>query len=203
MTRTEEPLIRIVDDDPVLSEALSFMLSCEGWRVKCYACAEDFIADDMPSVPGALILDLSMPGMNGMELYETLRERHYEVPVIFLTAHGDIETAVTALRGGAYHFLQKSADHQALLSAVTEAVEKDRRARGGIPEAEKVREKLAALTEREREVVNLLAEGLLNKQIAQRLDLSVRTVEVHRASAYRRLGIKSVAELASLLAALQ
>lgn len=125
------------------------------------------------------------------------------MPIVFLTAHGDVDLAVQTLRRGAYHFLQKPVDPEALLTTIAEAAEADRRRRGAIPDAREAKEKLAALTARERQVIELLGKGLLNKQIAERLALSVRTVEVYRASAYRKLGVRSVAEIARILQALE
>lgn len=196
-------IIRIVDDDVVLADALAFMLRCEGWTVRTYPDAHAFLTEDMPSVAGVLILDQQMPGMTGAQLQFELERRGNEIPIIFLTAHGDVDLAVQTLRRGAYHFLQKPVDAEALMRATAEAVEKDLRRRGCIPDVKVAGEKIAALTDREREVAALLAQGLLNKQIAERLGLSVRTVEVYRAAAYRKLCVKNVAELARLFQALQ
>lgn len=192
----DDVLVRIVEDDPQLLDALDFMLTCEGWRVKTYPDAKSLLTQDMPSVPGVLILDQQMPGMQGAELQAELERRGCELPIIFLTAHGDVDLAVRVLRSGAFHFLQKPVDAEALMRATAEAVEKDLRRRGRIPDQAAAAEKLRVLTTREREVSALLAQGLLNKQIAERLGLSVRTVEVYRAAAYRKLGVKSAAELA-------
>lgn len=195
---SDDVLVRIVDDDAELLDALGFMLSCEGWRVKTYPDARSFLTQDMPSVPGVLILDQQMPGMQGAELQAELDRRGYGLPIIFLTAHGSVDLAVRVLRSGAFHFLLKPVDAEALMRATAEAVEKDLRRRGRIPDRAAAVEKLSALTAREHEVAKLLAEGLLNKQIAERLGLSVRTVEVYRAASYRKLDVKSAAELARL-----
>lgn len=199
----DDVLVRIVDDDAELLDALGFMLSCEGWCVKTYPDARSFLTQDMPSVPGVLILDQQMPGMQGAELQAELDRRGYGLPIIFLTAHGSVDLAVRVLRSGAFHFLQKPVDVEALMRATAETVEKDLRRRGRIPDRAAAAEKLSALTAREDEVAKLLAEGLLNKQIAERLGLSVRTVEVYRAAAYRKLDVKSAAELARLYQAVK
>lgn len=196
--KDEDVIIRIVDDDAVLADALGFMLQCEGWKVRTYSDAKAFLRDDMPSVPGVLILDQQMPEMTGAQLQFELERRGNAIPIIFLTAHGDVDLAVQTLRRGAYHFLQKPVDAEALMRATAEAVQKDLRRRGCIPDVEAAAKSISTLTDREREVAALLAKGLLNKQIAERLGLSVRTVEVYRAAAYRKLGVKSVAELARL-----
>lgn len=198
---TEAPLIRIVDDDPNLRDALLFMLSQEGWRAVAFPDGESFLRSEAPSAPGVLILDVRMPGMSGIELHRELRRRGFEQPVIFLTAHGDIDMAVEELRRGAFHFLQKPLDPEKLLSAVAQAVELDKRKRLGMPPVEEIRARIAALRPREREVMSLLAEGRLNADIADRLGLSVRTVEAHRASAYVKLQVNNAAEAAALWAA--
>lgn len=198
-----EALVRIVDDDTVLTDALAFMLQCEGWKVRTYPNAAAFLADDAPSVLGVLILDHQMPGMSGAELQFELERRGSRLPIVFLTAHGDVDLAVQTLRRGAYHFLQKPVDAEVFLTTIAEAAEADRRRRGAIPDAREASEKLEQLTSRERQVINLLGKGLLNKQIAERLGLSVRTVEVYRASAYRKLGVRSVAEIARILQAVE
>ncbi len=122
-TKDEAPLIRIVDDDGDLRDALLYMLSQEGWEAAAFPDAESFLRSAAPSAPGVLILDVRMPGMSGIELHRELRRRGFEQPVIFLTAHGDIDMAVEELRHGAFHFLQKPLDPEKLLSAVAQAVE--------------------------------------------------------------------------------
>lgn len=200
-TKDEAPLIRIVDDDGDLRDALLYMLSQEGWEAAAFPDAESFLRSAAPSAPGALILDVRMPGMSGIELHRELRRRGFEQPVIFLTAHGDIDMAVEELRHGAFHFLQKPLDPEKLLSAVAQAVEADRRKRLGMPPVEEIRARIASLRPREREVMALLAQGFLNADIAARLGLSVRTVEAHRAAAYVKLRVKNAAEAAQLWAA--
>ncbi len=200
-TKDEAPLIRIVDDDGDLRDALLYMLSQEGWEAAAFPDAESFLRSAAPSAPGVLILDVRMPGMSGIELHRELRRRGFEQPVIFLTAHGDIDMAVEELRHGAFHFLQKPLDPEKLLSAVAQAVEADRRKRLGMPPVEEIRARIASLRPREREVMALLAQGFLNADIAARLGLSVRTVEAHRAAAYVKLRVKNAAEAAQLWAA--
>ena len=199
--KDEAPLIRIVDDDGDLRDALLYMLSQEGWEAVAFPDAESFLRSAAPSAPGVLILDVRMPGMSGIELRRELRRRGFEQPVIFLTAHGDIDMAVEELRHGAFHFLQKPLDPEKLLSAVAQAVEADRRKRLGMPPVEEIRARIASLRPREREVMALLAQGFLNADIAARLGLSVRTVEAHRAAAYVKLQVKNAAEAAQLWAA--
>lgn len=199
--KAEAPLIRIVDDDSDLRDALLYMLAQEGWQAVAFPDAESFLRTEAPSAPGVLILDVRMPGMSGIELHRELRRRGFEQPVIFLTAHGDIDMAVEELRHGAFHFLQKPLDPEKLLSAVAQAVEADRRRRLGVPPVEEIRARIASLRPREREVMALLAKGRLNADIATLLGLSVRTVEAHRAAAYVKLRVKNAAEAAQLWAA--
>lgn len=199
----EAPLIRIVDDDPDLRDALVFMLSNEGWAARAWPDGPSFLREDAPSRPGVCILDVRMPGMSGIELHAELRRRGIDLPVIFLTAHGDIDMAVDELRKGAFHFLQKPLDAAKLLAAVADAVEEDRRRRCGLPNLEEAKARFASLRPREREVIEMLGEGALNADIARRLGLSVRTVEAHRAAAYVKLRVKSAADAAQILAMLK
>ena len=196
-----ETRIRIVDDDDSLRDALRFVLETEGWRVADHAGAREFLTRDAPSTPGCVVLDIRMPGMSGIEAQRAMLERGIDLPIIFLTGHGDIDMAVEELRHGAFHFLQKPLDPEKLLSAVAQAVEADRRKRLGMPPVEEIRARIASLRSREREVMALLAQGFLNADIAARLGLSVRTVEAHRAAAYVKLRVKNAAEAAQLWAA--
>lgn len=189
-----KPLIRIVDDDDALRDALLYTVESEGWEAAAYPDAASFLAGDLPSRTGALILDVRMPGMSGMELYKELEARKYPVPVIFLTAHGDIDMAVAALRSGAFHFLQKPVSRDTLLGAIREALGREDERR-----AKEAAERLARLTDREREVAQMLNEGSTNREIASELGLSVRTVENHRATIYRKLLVGTVEEIRRIL----
>ena len=195
-----EPLIRIVDDDAAVLEGLAFILEGEGWKVRTYDSAEKFLREDAPSVPGCLILDINMPGMNGLDLQRTMRDRGYGLPIIFLTGHGDIDVAISTIRLGAVEFLQKTCDNDRLISAVRDAVA---RSRAGFADVaadpyDAIR-LVQRLTERELFIAKRISSGLLNRQIAERLGISVRTVEAHRLAIFRKLEIKSVSELTTLL----
>lgn len=192
-------LIRIVDDETPFREALKFLLEVEGWQVASYACAEEFLAEDAPSRSGCLILDVSMPTMNGLELHEVLRERKNNIPVIFLTAHGDLDMAVQELKKGAYDFIQKPINEERLLGAVEEAVTWDLSHRGWSIDPREEAERYASLTPREKEIIGFVAAGLTTRQIAERLSLSERTVEVHRSGACRKLKLQQPADIARLL----
>lgn len=190
-----EALIRIVDDDASVRDALQYMLEQEGFNVVAYAGAEEYLVNDMPSRPGVVVLDIRMPGMSGMRLQDEMIARNIVTPIIFLTGHGDVDMAVRALRKGAYHFLQKPVDTGELIQSLRECLEKTR---NGLS-SEEVRALLELLTPRERQITRLLLEGVPNHGIAVRLNLSVRTVENHRTSVYRKLRVNSYEELKNLL----
>lgn len=193
--KKENALIRIVDDDASVRDALVYMLEQEGFDTVAYASAEEFLVNDMPSRPGVVVLDVRMPGMSGTRLQDEMIARRIDTPIIFLTGHGDVDMAVKALRKGAYHFLQKPVDTDELVRTLRECLEKTRR---GLT-AEEAREAIGLLTPRERQISKLLLQGVPNHGIAERLSLSVRTVENHRTSLYRKLRVNSYEELKSLL----
>lgn len=193
--KKENALIRIVDDDASVRDALVYMLEQEGFDTVAYASAEEFLVNDMPSRPGVVVLDVRMPGMSGTRLQDEMIARRIDTPIIFLTGHGDVDMAVKALRKGAYHFLQKPVDTDELVRTLRECLEKTRR---GLT-AEEAREAIGLLTPRERQIAKLLLQGVPNHGIAERLSLSVRTVENHRTSLYRKLRVNSLEELKSLL----
>lgn len=199
MTRkTEKPLVRIVDDDHDQLASLEIMLSAEGWDVACYERASDFFAEDTPSRPGCLILDVRMPEISGLEMQEELNRREYPLPILFLTGHGDVDMAVHTLKKGAKDFLLKPVDAPRLLTSVATIVQEDCDQRAMPLDSAAWKRKFRELTEREQEIVRYVASGLLNRQIAERLGISERTVHAHRLSAYRKLNVHNVADLAPL-----
>lgn len=197
---TGRPVVRIVDDDAALTEGLVFLLESEGWTVQVYESAQAFLTNDAPSVRGCLVLDVRMPGMTGLELQHVMNERGYNLPIIFLTGHGDIDMAVSTIKQGAVEFLQKTGDNARLVEAVSRAVA---RSMEGFAQLDQdpyeAQKRWCELTEREAQLLTLIAKGQRNRDVAERLGLSVRTVEAHRANAFRKLGIKTVAELSSLM----
>ena len=195
-----ETLIRIVDDDDSLRDALRFVLETEGWRVAGHAGAREFLTRDAPSTPGCVVLDIRMPGMSGIEAQRAMLERGIDLPIIFLTGHGDIDMAVSALQEGALDFIQKPVDNERLLAVIAYAASANLAKRAGRVDAATLLERAASLTERELEIARALADGLVNREIAERLQIAQRTVEVHRAAVMRKLGIRKPAELASLRA---
>lgn len=198
-----KPLIRLVDDEVDQLAALEMLLVGQGWDVAAYTGAKEFLTSDMPSRPGCLILDVRMPGISGLELQDEMNRRKYPLPIIFLTGHGDIEMAVHTVREGARDFLQKPVDPEKLLKTVAWVVQEDCDRRAMPIDEAQWKQRYALLTERERDVILLVAKGKLNRQIALKLGISERTVQVHRLGAYRKLDVHNVASLAPLTVLLE
>ena len=198
MTSESDVLIRIVDDNEAHGVALCFMLKTEGWQAVNYVSGEAFLKEDDPERPGCVVLDYQMPGINGVELQELMLRRGYTQPILFLTAHADVDMAITNFKKGADDLLKKPVNPEAFLTAIATAVEKDRKQRKTAAPDAALAAKYESLTQRERQVVELVLMGLLNCQVAQRLNLSERTVETHRANVYRKLGVSNLNELRRL-----
>lgn len=192
-------LVRIVDDDDSLRDALRFVLETEGWRVADYRSANDFFRGDAPSVPGCVVMDVRMPGLTGIEAQAVMNERGFSLPVIFLTGHGDIDMAVMALHEGAADFIQKPVDNERLLAVIASTAFES--LSGAVLDGETAKARCAELTNRERDIARLVAEGLTNRLIGERLSIAVRTVEVHRAWALRKLGVRTPEEVRAVLEA--
>ena len=188
-------LVRIVDDDSDLRAAIRFLLESEGWEVADYYSAADFLLNDDPKIPGCLILVVRMPEMTGVELQSELKQHVREIPIVFLSAHGDIEMAVKTLHEGAVDFLTKPVQEDKLVPVISRAVKLDLIKRGLSFDHEKIKERFRELTEREKQIVLLLTKGLLNREVGERLGISTRTVEVHRARAFKKLELHTISEL--------
>lgn len=188
-------LVRIVDDDSDLRAAIRFLLESEGWEVADYYSAADFLLNDDPKIPGCLILDVRMPEMTGVELQSELKQHVREIPIVFLSAHGDIEMAVKTLHEGVVDFLTKPVQEDKLVPVISRAVKLDLIKRGLSFDHEKIKERFRELTEREKQIVLLLTKGLLNRDVGERLGISTRTVEVHRARAFKKLELHTISEL--------
>lgn len=188
-------LVRIVDDDSDLRAAIRFLLESEGWEVADYYSAADFLLNDDPKIPGCLILDVRMPEMTGVELQSELKQHVREIPIVFLSAHGDIEMAVKTLHEGAVDFLTKPVQEDKLVPVISRAVKLDLIKPGLSFDHEKTKERFRELTEREKQIVLLLTKGLLNREVGERLGISTRTVEVHRARAFKKLELHTISEL--------
>lgn len=192
------PTLHLVDDDDGFRTALARLLRALGHEVKEYPDAQAFLAAT-PTGAGCILLDVYMPGLSGLGLQALLAERGVTLPIIFITGHGDIPMGVHAMRAGAEDFLTKPVGRAALSQAITRALERNARERTAAQAQRQDEERLARLSPRETQVARLLAQGLLNKQVAFELGTTERTVKAHRASLMDKLGIRSVAELARLL----
>ena len=195
----EKAVIRIVDDDEGFGDAIRFMLKTDGWLVSYYSETVTFLKKDDPDVPGCIILDYQMPLVNGLEFQDILAHRGYRQPIIFLTAHADVDMAISAFRSGAADILKKPVSSEILLEAVERAVESDFAFRQKDFRIVRYQEFYDALTQREKQILNSVNAGLMNYQIAQRLGLSERTVETHRANAYKKVGVKDLQQLKEFL----
>lgn len=189
----------LVDDDEPIRDALAWLLKSRGTPCTTYASAEDFLAAWTPTIAGCLVLDMRMPGMSGLDLFDLLKEKGSVLPVIFLTGHGDIPLAVAALKKGAFDFFEKPLNDNELATRVQEALEHDSRNRAASASADSINSRLATLTTRERQIMELVLAGKFNKVIADELNISMRTVEVHRANLFEKMGVKTAVELANLL----
>ncbi len=193
------PCVFLVDDQPAVLKALSRLLISAGINVAAFASAQDFLDSDSDNALGCLVLDLAMPGMNGMALQQALAARKSVLPVIFLTGHGDIDTGVQAMKLGAADFLTKPVDGDKLLRAVRVAIDSNRQTRLDRAELDDIVKRLASLTPREREVLALVVQGKLNKQAAAELGTVEKTIKVHRARVMTKMQVRSLAELVRLV----
>ena len=195
----EKAVIRIVDDDEGFGDAIRFMLKTDGWLVSYYSETGTFLKKDDLDVPGCILLDSKMPLVNGLEFQAILAHKGYRQPIIFLTAHADVDMAISAFRSGAADILKKPVSSEILLEAVERAVESDFAFRQKDFRIVRYQEFYDALTQREKQILNSVNAGLMNYQIAQRLGLSERTVETHRANAYKKVGVKDLQQLKEFL----
>jgi len=189
-----QALVRLVDDEPATRTALDRLLRAAGHRVRAYESAEAFLAADDPAEPGCLLLDVHMPGMDGLELQRTLVGRA-ALPIVFLTCHGTIPTSVRAMKAGAVDFLTKPVEKADLLRAIAAAVERDRRGRQERGEHAALWQRYERLTPREREVLQRVVQGQLNKQIAADLGTSEQNIKFHRGHVMRKMAVESLADL--------
>jgi RNA polymerase sigma factor (sigma-70 family) len=191
----------VVDDDGSTRELLTFLMKRNDLAVEAFADARSFLAAYGADRPGCLVLDLNMPGMSGLDLQQYLKEQGVLLPVIFLSGRADIPKAVQAVREGAIDFIEKPFDYKHVLERVRDCLERDRVARAGRDRKRVVSERLQALTQREREVLDLVVTGKLNREIAEALDISIKTVEAHRARLMEKLEVDSVAGLVQVVVA--
>jgi len=190
--------IFVVDDDASLRKSLVWLLCSVGWHAEAFASAEEFLARPRFSGTGCLVLDVRMPDVTGPELRDRLAASHSMLPIIFLTGHGDVPTGVDAIKKGAVDFLLKPVDDEVLLQAIQRAVERHRAAQAHARELQRVRERVARLSDREREVMEHVIAGCLNKQIADALGIAEKTVKIHRGHVMQKMEVNSVAGLVHL-----
>jgi two-component system, LuxR family, response regulator FixJ len=189
------PTVFVVDDDEAVRSSLRLLLKSVGLTAVAYPSAQAFLAAYSPEQPGCLILDVRMPGMSGLELQHQLNARGAVIPVIFITGHGDVPMAVEAMQHGAFDFVQKPFRDQELLERIHGALAKDRETREQLRQTDSIRQRFATLTPREREVLTLMVRGKANKVMAGDLDVSQRTVEIHRARVMEKMEARSLAHL--------
>jgi two-component system, LuxR family, response regulator FixJ len=199
MTPPRKPAVMVVDDDSGVRNAMRSLLKSVGLESMLFASAAEFLGAYQETQPGCLVLDIRMPGMSGLELQQELNLRGAVIPVIFMTGHGDIPMAVDAMQHGAFDFLQKPFRDQDLLDRIQRAIVRDGELRQSLGEHARIRSHLESLTPREREVLDLMTEGKQNKAIAQILDVSPRTIEIHRARVMEKMGAQSIAELVRMM----
>ena len=194
-----KPLVRVIDDDDAMRRSWAFLIEGEGWNVITYSDALDFLSSNDFHRPGCIVLDVRMPRRSGLELQDRLMKLKVDLPIIFISGHGDIDMAVHTLKIGAVDFLQKPVDDQRLLNAINKAVSTNLIHRRNEEELSNFKARLENLTAREREVIRMVAQGMSNKALADTLNISEKTVQVHRGSAYRKLGIHNAAEIARMM----
>ena len=193
-----ESTVHVVDDDESFLIAMSRLLRASGFVARTYSSAREFLAQRCGDEPGCVVVDLRMPDLGGLELQATLATTQYPLPVLFLTGHADTASTVRAMRGGAEDFLEKTAAKEVLLEAVRRALVRDRQDRDARSHRDELRARFAAISSREREVLDHVLRGRLNKQIAGDLGIHERTVKVHRKAIMTKLSVRSVAALAQL-----
>lgn len=193
------PLVRIVDDDIELLKSMTFLIEMAGFEVQTYSDATSFLRFDDATRPGCILLDQRMPGLTGLEVQEILVERSTTLPIIFISAHGTIPMAMQAVHRGAMDFLEKPVDTDVLLNAIERAMEKCLEEYQQAGDSQRLKEAVESLTERELEVAHLVSKGLLNKQIAEVMNISLHTVKMHRGNVTRKLHLKSAVAIARAL----
>ena len=196
------PVVYVVDDDISVRDSLELLIRTAGWQPEIFESAQEFLSRPRAVVPSCLILDLTLPGLNGLELQKRVAVDRSDMPIIFITGHGDVPTTVQAMKAGAVEFLTKPFSDDALMSAIESAVQRSEAALGVRVEIEALQERYASLSRREREVMGLVVRGLLNKQVGFELGISEITVKAHRGQVMRKMNVRSLAELVKIAAKL-
>jgi len=196
------PIVFVVDDDISVRESLELLIRSEGWEPEAFASAQEFLAHPRMHVPSCLVLDVSLPGLNGLELQKRVAIERTDVPIIFITGHGDVPMTVQAMKAGAVEFLTKPFSDDVLLRAIRNAIDRSKTALGHEAEMKALRDRYESLTRREREVMALVASGLLNKQVGGELGISEITVKAHRGQVMQKMKADSLADLVKMAARL-
>jgi FixJ family two-component response regulator len=197
------PLVFIVDDDVSVRESLELLVRDENWKAETLASAQEFLDHPRKPVPSCLVLDLSLPRLNGLELQKQLAVEHIDMPIIFITGHGDVPQSVQAMKAGALEFLTKPLNNNALVTAIRNAIERSSLALAQNAEIQELQDRYASLTSRERQVMALVVSGLLNKQVGGELGISEITVKAHRGQVMQKMKANSLADLVRLAAKLR
>jgi RNA polymerase sigma factor (sigma-70 family) len=195
VTTKIDSIVYVIDDDPSVRDAIKSLIRSVGMNVETFASAQEFMSCKRPEVPACLVLDVRMPGLSGLDLQRELTDARINIPIIFITGHGDIPMSVRAMKAGAVEFLTKPFRDQDLLDAIAQAIDSDREQRKQRADMADLRNRFEQLTPREREVLDLVVAGLLNKQIAIRLGISEITVKLHRHQVMEKMKADSLAEL--------
>ncbi len=199
---TDQPVVFVVDDDASMRQALARLLQSVQLRVEVFASPQEFLQSERPNVPSCLVLDVRLPGLSGLDFQAELAKADVRIPIVFITGHGDIPMTVRAMKAGAVDFLAKPFRDQDLLDAVTAAIQRDQKRREHENRVADLKAHFASLTPREREIMALVASGLMSKQIAAEVGLSEITVKVHRSHLMKKMGARSVADLVRMAEAL-
>jgi FixJ family two-component response regulator len=194
----KDQIVLVVDDDPTVRKALTHLFQSMELPVKTFATASELLNSKLPDLPSCLVLDIRLPGGSGLQFQEVLAEAGIQIPIVFLTGHGDIPMSVKAMKAGAVDFLTKPLRDQDMLDAVTKALDQDRRRRAGEKSLIELRQRFETLTLREQEVMALAASGLRNKQIAYQLQVEEITVKIHRGRATKKMEARSFADLVNM-----